>query len=155
MKKSIFCFLLLLTLLFSISFFVIADVHGPNECCKLNHEISECGNQDEIIGARKPKWCDVDGDEKMTGSERSPNYVEDWASCCFLDSIYTASDWLITIFMAFSLIIFGIAGYLFLFSGGSPSKIEQGKTFVLYGIIALFLVLLSKVIPAIIKAIVS
>ncbi len=155
MKRFVFCFLFLLSLLFFVSFFVTAAVHGPNECCKLNHEITDCGNEGQIIGADNPKWCDVDGDETMTGAELNPRNVDDWATCCFLDSIYTASDWLITIFMALSLIIFGIAGYLFLFSGGNPGKIEQGKAFVLYGIIALFLVLLSKVIPAVIKAIVS
>ena len=150
MKKFISSFLVLLSLFIFISFFARAAIHGPNQCCKLDHDISDCGSQNNIIGPNNPKWCDVDGDETMD----TPAYKSNWATCCFLDSIYTVSDWLVTVFMACTLIVFGVAGYLFLFSGGSPGKVEQARAFVLYGIIALFLVLLSKVIPAIIKAIV-
>ena len=149
--KIFISFLTLLSLLFFISFFVIADIHGPNECCKMDHTISGCGNQGDIIGPPTPKWCDVDGD----GIEETPTTsISNWATCCFLDSIYTTSDWLIRIFMASSLIVFAFAGYLFLSSGGDTGKVEQAKTFILYGIIGLFLVLLSRAIPAIIKAIV-
>ena len=152
MKKFI-SFLVLLSLFFFISFFVTAAIHGPNECCKLDHTIPGCGSQGDIIGPPTPpgpKWCDVDGDGIMDAS----TYKSNWATCCFLDSIYTTSDWLIRIFMASSLIVFAFAGYLFLSSGGDTGKVEQAKTFILYGIIGLFLVLLSRVIPAIIKAIV-
>jgi hypothetical protein len=58
-------------------------------------------------------------------------------------------------FAALAIIIFAIAGYFFLFSGGEPQKITKAQKFLLYGAVAVALVVLSKVIPAIIKAIVA
>ena len=155
MKKFIillilFFFLILLTPLLSE-----AGIYGPNECCKLNHDliaIDEDCAPDTIVGPRNPKWCDVDGDGEEDTVDAT---TSKWATCCFLDSVYTISDWLFMTFLALTLIIFAIAGYLFLFSGGAPANIEKARNYIFWGTIALALVLLSKLIPAIIKAIVA
>ena len=147
---SLFCFCFGL----AIAPATFAAIHGPNECCLLDHDLIDVDSNCQagmVVGPQRPKWCDVDGD----GSPETPTYASRWATCCFLDSIYTVSDWLFMAFIALTLIVFGIAGYFFLFSGGSSSNIEKSKNFLIWGIVALALVLLSKVIPAIIKAIVA
>jgi len=153
MKKNI-----LLIILFS--FFLVplpakAFLPGPNECCKLERDLTAVDKNcalGEIVGPSHPKWCDVDGDGE---GDTITATTTKWATCCFLDSVYTISDWLFLVFLAFTLIIFGIAGYLFLFSGGEPAKIDKSRNYLFWGSIALALVLLSKLIPSIIKAIVA
>jgi magnesium-transporting ATPase (P-type) len=45
-----------------------------------------------------------------------------------------------------------IAGFLFLSSGGDPSKVKKAKDLLLYSIIGLFIVLLAKGIISVIKS---
>ncbi|MGB4253601.1 MAG: hypothetical protein WBJ22_00560, partial [Minisyncoccales bacterium] len=52
-------------------------------------------------------------------------------------------------------ILFIIAGILFLTAGGDPAKISKSKTMILYGLVGLALALLARIVPAIIKSIVS
>ena len=155
MTKFTIFIILLFCLTLGIAPGTSADIHGPNECCFLDHDLTDVDSNCQagmIVGPQRPKWCDPDGD----GTPNTPDaYSQRWATCCFLDSVYTVSDWLFMAFIALTLIMFGIAGYLFLFSGGAPSNIEKSRNFLIWGIVALTLVLLSKVIPAIIKGIVS
>jgi hypothetical protein len=156
MRKSIIAYLSLISLLvLLVPFLTRGDIHGPNECCFLEHDLTDVDGGCEsgiVVGAQHPKWCDVNGD----GEEDSiDEYPLKWGTCCFLDSVYTISDWLFMAFAALAIIIFAIAGYFFLFSGGEPQKITKAQKFLLYGAVAVALVVLSKVIPAIIKAIVA
>lgn len=149
-----------LVFLFCVSFAIApiganADVHGPSECCLLDHDLTDIEGAcvaGEIVGPPAAKWCDIDGNGSQDPVTSSP---QRWATCCFLDSIYTFSDWLFMAFFVLTVIIFGIAAYFFLFSGGDPQKVSKAKSFLLYGAIAVALVVLSKVIPATIKAIVA
>ena len=158
MKKFTAILTSFLFLVFAIPLIVLGDIHGPNECCLLNHDLTSVDmacDTELIVGVRNPKWCDVDGDDTMTGAEQNPTFTQRWATCCFLDSIYTFSDWLFMAFFALTVIIIGIAAYFFLFSGGEPQKVSKAQNFLLYGVVAVVLVILSKVIPAVIKAIVA
>jgi len=156
MKKSAVAYIFLMSLLvLSMPFLAKGDIHGPNECCFLEHDLTDVENgcdRGNIVGAQNPKWCDVDGDGIRDYIDGSPSK---WGTCCLLDSVYTVSDWLFIIFIALTLIIFGIAGYIFLFSGGDPQKNSKAQKFLIYGAVAIALVILSKIIPAIIKAIVA
>jgi hypothetical protein len=158
MKKFIILLILFFFLILISPLLGEGGIYGPNECCQLDHDlrgVDPMCTSDTIVGPKEPKWCDVDGDGKMKGKEESPTSTPKWATCCFLDSVYTISDWLFMVFLAFTLIMFAIAGYLFLFSGGVPQNIEKARNYIFWAAIAMALVLLSKLIPAIIRAIVT
>lgn len=46
-----------------------------------------------------------------------------------------------------------IAGFLFLSSGGDPSKVKKAKDILLYSVIGLFIVLLAKGIISVLKSV--
>ena len=155
MKKSAVAYIFLISLLvLSTPFLAKGDIHGPNECCFLEHDLTDVESgcdRGNIVGAQNPKWCDVDGDGIRDYIDGSPLK---WGTCCLLDSVYTVSDWLFIIFIALTLIIFGIAGYIFLFSGGDPQKIVKPKIPYLWRSCDCPCYFI-KIIPAIIKAIVA
>ena len=140
--KKILIFIFLIFPLISM-----AEIPGPPECCKLDHDfnavIPGCV-MGRVVGPPHPRYCPHPGVTTIT----------DWGTCCFLDSIYTISDWLAMAFIAFALIIFAIGAYHFLFSGGDPAKIESAKNYFFWGSIGVILLLFSKLIPALIKAVV-
>jgi hypothetical protein len=179
-------------LLFGVGL-AMAAIHGPNECCKLDHDLTDIDgacSKDAVVAAKGcdeftcsdgndstcddnvcncPSvgmtcdedgfkcWCDTDGD----GVNNAPclisasNITKNWGTCCVVDTVYNITDWLFYILIAAIAILFIIAGFLFLTAGGDPSKISKSKTMVLYGLIGLALALLARIIPAIIKGIVS
>jgi len=48
-----------------------------------------------------------------------------------------------------------IAGFLFLSSGGDPSKVKKAKDILLYSVIGLFIVLLARGIISVIKSVIG
>ena len=204
----LFCFGLV-----AIPLAVAATVHGPNECCKLDHDLTDidpaCA-KDAVVAAKgcdeKPTlvapafcdcidtdndddsaadecwchlatdppgvysssceeqglkcWCDPDDDGinegGCIGTIGCPGDVtKNWGLCCVVDTIYNVTDILFYILMSGVAIIFVIAGFLFLSAGGDPMKVADSKRFLIYGLIGLALALLARIIPAIIKGIVS
>ena len=206
MKKiTIFLSLAFLAILI-IPILASGAIHGPNECCELNHNLtdidSSCdvgnvvagkgcdavvpvpsdpldscncvpgGDCDCRLGADTVTcddegfecWCDVDGDERndlpckrMNNIAPFDNFgvTKSWGTCCLVDTIYNITDLVSYILLSIVGIIYIIAGYLFVFTGGDPYKRSQAQNFVMYGTIGLVLALLSKVIPAIVKSLVA
>lgn len=154
MKKPIILILFLFGIL-AIPAAVFADVRGPQECCILDHDLSDIDGLcvlSAIVGPLEgAKWCDPDED----GFADVPLPCRRWATCCFVDSIYSVSDWLSTAFATVAVVVFLIAAFFFLFSGGDPGRISKSKSLFLYGVIAIVLFVLAKVIPATIKAMVA
>lgn len=135
---------------------VLAAITGPNECCLLTHDLNDvdpaCDLNDIVGPTAGAKWCDTDGDGNPNAL--TANTIN-WGNCCFVDTVYTVSDWLFWLFVIMVVIIFVIASYFILFSGGSPQSLQTGKSFILYGVIALVLIALSKIIPSIVKTVVT
>ncbi len=104
------------------------------------------------MGPTNPQWCDVNGDGTQDSVD---NRTVKWGTCCLLDSIYTVSDWIFIMSFPLSILIFLVAGYFLLASSGDPQKVKNGKNLLIWGVIGLTIVILSKIIPAIIKAIVA
>ncbi len=156
-KKNWLFGLFLIFLFFSR--LVLAD-GGPNQCCVLNHNLTEidsaCVKDDRPVGPpnwdSSKNWCDPDGDGR---SETPAHQTKKWGLCCVVDSIYNVTDWLFYILMAGVAILFILAGFFFMTAGGDPTKISQSKRFVLYGIVGLVLALMARIIPSIIKRFVS
>ena len=128
---------------------------GANECCRLSHNLTDVDSvcsKDKVVGPTNPQWCDVNGDGTQDSVD---NRTVKWGTCCLLDSIYTVSDWIFIMSFPLSILIFLVAGYFLLASGGDPQKVKNGKNLLTWGAIGLTIVILSKIIPAIIKAIVA
>lgn len=194
----------------AIPFFVFADIHGPNECCVLDHNLTDidgaCTNGAVIsakgcdtipanstcIQAGPPLddcktdkssplnavytdpediscdncWCDVDDDGKNNANcagDQNPDMAgvqpiassKDWGTCCIVDTIYNVTDWVYYVLLIGVSLAIITAGFFFLTAGGDPNKIKSAQSSLIYGMIALALAIMSKVIPAIIKAVVS
>ena len=155
--KKIWLLGLFLIFLF-FSRLVLAD-GGPNQCCVLNHDLREIDNrcaQGATVGPpnwdTSKNWCDPDGNGI---SEIPGNQTKKWGLCCLVDSIYNVTDWLFYVLMAGIAILFILAGFFFITAGGDTTKITQSKRFVFYGIIGLILALMARIIPSIIKRLVS
>ncbi|HOA47411.1 MAG TPA: pilin [Candidatus Pacearchaeota archaeon] len=128
---------------------------GANECCRLSHNLTDVDSvcsKDKVVGPTNPQWCDVNGDGTQDSVD---NRTVKWGTCCLLDSIYTVSDWIFIMSFPLSILIFLVAGYFLLASSGDPQKVKNGKNLLIWGVIGLTIVILSKIIPAIIKAIVA
>ncbi len=160
MKKDKKIWLLGLFLVFLLfSRLVLAD-GGPNQCCVLNHNLTEidgaCINDNRSVGPpnwdTSKNWCDPDGNGH---SEIPVHQTKKWGLCCLVDSIYNFTDWLFYVLMAGIAILFILAGFFFITAGGDTTKITQSKRFVFYGIIGLILALMARIIPSIIKRLVS
>jgi len=132
---------------------------GPNQCCVLDHDLSDIATSC-TPGAKvgppdwdpSKNWCDTNDD----GVNETPDATtKKWGLCCLVDSIYNVTDWLFYVLMAGIAILFILAGFFFITAGGDTTKITQSKRFVFYGIIGLILALMARIIPAIIKKFVS
>jgi len=93
---------------------------GPNQCCLLNHKLTDVDpacDKGVVVGPSDARWCDVnrDGERDTIDAE-----TVKWGTCCFLDSLYNVSDWIFIIFFPLAVVVFGVAGALFVFSGGEP-----------------------------------
>ncbi len=156
-KKILFLFVFFAALFFSHS----AMAHGPNQCCKLNHNLTEiddpaCDTNHIVAPTTSKKyWCDTNDNGIHDVDEQTIHVTKKWGECCVVDSIYNITDWLFYALMAGIAILFTIAGFLFVSAGGDTSKISNSKKFIFYGVIGLVLALMARIIPGIIKAIVS
>jgi len=71
----------------------------------------------------------------------------DCGACCVLDVVYSVSNW-IFIFVIFVAFIFVILGaYNIMSAGGSPEKVQTGRSFIMYAIIGLFFALIARSLP--------
>lgn len=156
--------LITLFVLFCPKFSVFAQskTFGPNECCSLKHDLTRIDpacELGEVVGppdctSSAECFCDIDGDDINDAPACFTSVTGNWEACCTIDIIYNTTDWVFYILLSGAVIIFAVAGFLFLVSGGDPGKTSLARTLVFYGMIGLMFAILSKVIPAIIKSVV-
>ncbi len=149
--------LIFLGTVFLFSFLILTGVvfsqaEKPPECCKLQHDMTsiddpEC-DEGNIVGPSTSAHCPI-------GTIPAANVTPKWGLCCTVDAIYSVADYIFWVFFIVAIIAFAVAGYFFLIGGGDPGTLSRAKSMVLWGSIAVVVVVLSKVIPAAVKAIVS
>jgi hypothetical protein len=72
--------------------------------------------------------------------------------CCTLDTIYTVSDWVFTVFIVI-VVLFAILGAMsILTSAGDPGKVQTGRNYILYAAVGLAVAFLARAVPALVKA---
>jgi len=150
MKRILTILILGLVLSLSCFSFVLAQ-ERPFKCCKVKHNITQTiGGTTYQVSAgdivkdpdATPENCPLISDP----SEGKPQ--EHWALFCSLDAIMTIADLINAIAFIISGIVFGIAAILFFTAGGDPNKINKAKTFLLWGLVGVAVIVLSKFLPA-------
>ncbi len=76
-------------------------------------------------------------------------------SCCMLDTIYTITDWIFYILMAFGIIFIILGAFTILTAGGSPEKVNTGRSYIIYAVIGLLIGLAARGIPSLAKGIIG
>ena len=128
---------------------VFSQAEKPIECCKLQHDMNSIDpacDQDDIVAPNTGAHCPIGGITATTPK---------WGLCCTVDAIYSVADYIFWIFFIVAVIAFAVAGYFFIVGGGDPGTLSRAKSMVFWGSIAVVVVVLSKIIPAAVKAIVS
>ena len=150
--------LIFLGTVFLFSFLILTGVvfsqaEKPPECCKLQHDMTSIDNPEcdegNIVGPSLSAYC------PLTASGHPNVATHKWGLCCTVDAIYTVADYIFWIFFISAVIAFSVAGYFFIVGGGDPNTLSKAKSMVFWGSIAVVVVVLSKIIPAAVKAIVS
>ncbi len=76
-------------------------------------------------------------------------------SCCMLDTIYTITDWIFYILMAFGIIFIILGAFTILTAGGSPEKVNTGRSYIIYAVIGLLIGLAARGMPSLAKGIIG
>ncbi len=140
------------TVFFSFLIFtgvVFSQAEKPIECCKLQHDMNSIDgacDEGDIVGPNADAHCPIG---RITAT------TPKWGLCCTVDAIYSVADYIFWVFFIVAVIAFSVAGYFFIVGGGDPNTLSKAKSMVFWGSIAVVVVVLSKIIPAAVKAIVS
>jgi hypothetical protein len=111
---------------------------GAPESCIITHE----------------EVADLEGIDCPTSGEclfSDPDY--DCGMCCVMNSIYTITDWIFIILVAFAAVMVLFGAFTLLTAGGVPEKVTSGRNYIIYAAIGLAVGLLAKAIPAIVRVI--
>jgi hypothetical protein len=133
-----------------------------SNCCMLKHEIAGY-EKDECVCEPDPddptNLCSNDDRCISKGVEltdcTSENPDVDWGGVCTMDTVYTVTDWIFWIFLAFVIIMGVITGFMFMTAGGDPGKVEKARGMIVYLVIGIVVAVIVKVIPALARSIVG
>jgi hypothetical protein len=81
--------------------------------------------------------------------------IEKYGMCCLVNTIYSVTDWIFYVLMAFVGIMIVIGAFTIITAGGSPEKVTSGRNFILYAVIGMVVAFFARAIPAIVKAVIS
>jgi len=109
-------------------------------------EIDKCTLRNDFSSWTKID-CPASGDCEFD----DPSY--DCPICCLLDTIYTVTNWIFAGVVALVVIFVLIGAFNLLTAAGNPEKIKSGRDYIIYAAVGMFVALLAKAIPAIVKAI--
>ena len=85
---------------------------------------------------------DVCGDEK-------------WGMYCLVNTVYNVTNWVFYLMIVAVVIVFVIAGAMYMMAGGDSEKTKSAKGMMIYGIVGLVIALIAKLIPSVVKLIVG
>lgn len=81
--------------------------------------------------------------------------IEDYGMCCLVNTIYTVTDWIFYILMAFVGVMIVIGAFTIITAAGSPEKVTSGRNYVLYAVIGMVVAFFARAIPAIVKTVIG
>ena len=80
---------------------------------------------------------------------------EKWGMYCLVNVVYNVTNWIFYLMMVAVVIVFVIAGAIFMMAGGSTEKTKSAKNMMILGIVGLVIALVAKLIPSVVKLIVG
>ncbi len=78
-----------------------------------------------------------------------------WGICCIMDAVLTVTDWIFYGLLVVTALLVIWGGFTIATAGGSPDKVGEGRNYILYAMIGLAVALLSRAIPAVVRALIS
>ena len=124
-----------------------------SNCCKLKHDIDTVAGWEEgdvVSGEATGETCYSKG-QSFTVTDSTP----DWGGVCTMDAVYTVTDFLFWIFLAFTVIMGIYVGVMFMTAGGNPSQMEKARSMVIYLVIGIVIAIAVKLIPSLARAIIG
>lgn len=79
--------------------------------------------------------------------------TKDCAMCCVLDVVYSVTNWIFVFVLALVVIFVLIGAVQILTAGGSPEKVNTGRSYIIYAVVGAIVAALAKAIPAIVRSI--
>jgi hypothetical protein len=78
-----------------------------------------------------------------------------WGICCIMDAVLTVTDWIFYGLLVVTALLVIWGGFTIATAGGSPDKVGEGRNYILYAMIGLAVALLSRAIPAVVRALIA
>jgi len=127
-----------------------------SNCCLLRHDISATWKAGDCPAEPDATTClskgtDLTADCNGGAVTTSP----DWGGVCTMDTVYTVTDWIFWIFLAFVVIMGVWTGFMFMTAGGDPGKIEKARGMIVYLVIGIIVAVIVKLIPALTRSIIG
>ena len=83
--------------------------------------------------------------------ESVDNPTDDWGTICLFNTIYGVTDLLFGILLALAVLFFVYGGVTMVMASGDAEKFTKGKDYIMYALIGIFVALIAKALPSIIK----
>lgn len=76
-------------------------------------------------------------------------------TCCLMNTIYTITDWIFIVIVILVVIFVLLGAFNILTAGGSPEKVNSGRSYIIYAVVGLIIALIAKVIPLVARSVVG
>ena len=166
--KKILSLLVLSLLLVGLIAPVMAGAQDEKikECCTI-HQAINLGTDVGTCAANAvaaPTWeaaklCNAaitKGEDEATASLMCPvGKLGNWGMFCLVNVIYIVTNWIFYLMMIGVVIVFVIAGAMYMMSSGDPEKTKSAKGLMIFGVVGLVIALVAKLVPSVVKLIVA
>ena len=82
-------------------------------------------------------------------------YSDQWGMICLVNTVTYVTNWLFYLMIIAVVIVFVIAGAMYMMAGGDSEKTKGAKGMMIYGIVGLVIALIAKLVPSVVKLIVG
>ncbi|MCP6719425.1 MAG: hypothetical protein KJI71_04305 [Patescibacteria group bacterium] len=147
-------------LLVSFSFLLLPTMilAQPIECCQLGRTIEFEGityNEGIWVGeAACGGATDMGASCPPTGNQDGC-VTPKWGLICFVNTVNTVVDFSSFILITVVVFLVLIGGFTIATAGGNPENVNKGRNYIMYAMLGLAVVLLSRAIPGIVEAFVG
>ena len=122
-----------------LPFLAFAQIEAP-ETCTLRRDLTDISQKIDGTDACCD-GCTVD--------------INTYGMCCLVNTVYSVTDWIFYILMAFVGVMIVIGAFTIITAGGNPENVTKGRNYILYAIIGMVVAFFARAIPAIVKAVIG
>ena len=130
---------LVLVSLLTLPLVALAQIAAPTECT-LIRDLTEISQR-------------IDGTDTCANGASVP--IETYGMCCLINTVYSITDWIFYILMAFVGIMIVMGAFYIITAAGAPDKVKQGRDYILYAVIGMVIAFFARAIPTIVKGLVA